>query len=96
MSLLINRFDPKRARAEESVSIDDMRELLGLPIVGVIPESKEVLPCTNIGNPVITLANEGVPAAKAFEDTVARFLGEKRELKYITPEPESIFKTLFG
>jgi septum site-determining protein MinD len=96
ISLLINRFDPERAQAEESVSISDMEELLGLPIVGVIPESKEVLPCTNVGNPVITLAKDGVYAAKAFEDMVDRFRGEKRDLRFITPEPESLFKKLFG
>ena len=96
MSLLINRFDPKRAQAEESVSIKDMEELLGLPLLGVIPESKEVLPCTNLGNPVVTLASQGVPAAKAFEDMVGRYLGEKHDLRFINPEPDSIFKKLFG
>jgi septum site-determining protein MinD len=96
MSLLINRFDPQRAQAEQSVSIADMEELLGLPLLGVIPESKEVIPCTNVGNPVITLASENVPAAKAFEDMVDRYLGEKRDLRFVTPEPESLFKQLFG
>jgi septum site-determining protein MinD len=96
ISLLINRFDAQRAQAEESVSISDMEELLGLPLLGVIPESKEILPCTNVGNPVITLANDGVPAANALEDMVDRFLGEKRDLRFVTPEPESLFKKLFG
>jgi septum formation inhibitor-activating ATPase MinD len=40
MSLLINHFDPQQAQAEQSVSIADMEELLGLPLLGVIPESK--------------------------------------------------------
>ena len=46
-TLLITRYDPARAEAEESLSIADMEELLGLPVVGVIPESKDVLTCTN-------------------------------------------------
>lgn len=96
MSLLINRFDAKRAAADESVSISDMKELLGLPLVGVIPESKEVLTCTNIGSPVITLGDDDVPAAKAFEDMVDRFCGEEKELRFIEPEAESFFKKLFG
>jgi septum site-determining protein MinD len=96
MSLLINRFDAKRAEAEESVSITDMEELLGLPLVGVIPESRDVLTCTNVGSPVITLANDEVPAARAFEDMVDRFCGEKKELRFVTPEPESLFRKLFG
>lgn len=36
-TLLINRYDPERAEAEESLSIADIEELLGLPVVGVIP-----------------------------------------------------------
>ena len=96
ISLLINRFDPERAQKEESVSISDMEELFGLPLIGVIPESKEVLTCTNVGNPVIMLADEGVPAANAFKDMVDRFCGEKRDLRFIDPEPQSLFKKLFG
>jgi septum site-determining protein MinD len=96
MSLLINRFDAERAQREESVSITDMEELLGLPLIGVIPESRDVLTCTNLGNPVVTLADDGVPAGKAFEDMVDRFLGEKRDLRFIEPEPVSLFKKLFG
>ena len=96
MSLLINRFDAKRAAADESVGISDMEELLGLPLVGVIPESKDVLTCTNVGSPVISLAEDGVPAAKAFEDMVDRFCGEKKDLRFVTPEPESLFKKFFG
>ena len=96
ISLLINRFDPKRAEAQETVSIADMLELLGLPLLGVIPESSHILPCTNLGNPVITLSKENVPAAQAFEDAVDRFLGEDRDLRFVTPEPESLLRKLFG
>ena len=73
-----------------------MKELLGLPLIGVIPESKEVLPCTNLGNPVITLAEENVPAGMAFGDTVDRFLGEEKELRFVTAEPKSFLQKLFS
>jgi septum site-determining protein MinD len=94
-TLLINRYDPARAEAEESLAINDMTELLGLPVLGVIPESKHVLPCTNLGQPVITL-EETVPAAGAFQDMVDRFLGQEKELRFITPEPVSFFARMFG
>ena len=95
MTLLINRYDAKRAEAEESLAINDMTELLGLPVLGVIPESRDVLPCTNLGNPVITLPDT-VPAAGAFQDMCDRFLGEEKELRFTTPEPVSFFGKLFG
>jgi septum site-determining protein MinD len=73
-----------------------MQELLGLPLLGVIPESKHVLPCTNTGDPVVTLASDGVPAGMAFEDMVGRYLGEEREMRFITPEPKSLMRKIFG
>ena len=64
-------------------------------IVVFTTESKDVLPCTNIGNPVITLGEDN-PAAGAFNDMVDRFLGEEKEMRFITPEPVSFFKRIFG
>lgn len=95
-TLLITRYDPVRVQAEESLSIKDIEELLGLPVVGVIPESKSVLTCTNIGSPVISLVDKAEPAALAYLDMVDRYLGKERELRFITPEPVSFFKRIFG
>lgn len=94
-TLLITRYDPARAEAEESLAIADIEELLGLPVIGVIPESKSILTCTNLGQPVITLGEED-QAAGAYSDMVDRFLGENKELRYVTPEPVSFFKHIFG
>lgn len=94
-TLLITRYDPVRVEADESLSIADIEDLLGLPVVGVIPESKSVLSCTNVGQPVITLGEED-NAAGAYADLVDRFLGEEKELRYVTPEPVSFFKNIFG
>lgn len=94
-TLLITRYDPARAEAEESLSLVDIEELLGLTVVGVIPESKDVLTCTNVGSPIITLGEEN-PAAAAYSDMVDRFLGEEKELRFVTPEPVSFFKRIFG
>ncbi len=94
-TLLITRYDPVRAEAQESLSIADMEELLGLPVVGVIPESKDVLTCTNLGVPILKMDKE-TPAQGAYKDMVDRYLGEEKELRFVTPEPVSFFKGLFG
>lgn len=91
--LLVTRFDPVRAEKEESLSLEDITELLGLPIVGVIPESKAVLTSTNIGQPVI-LANDN--AGIAYRDMVDRFLGQDLPLKFIHPEQKNFFSRLFN
>lgn len=93
-TLLITRYDAERVQAEESLSISDMNELLGLDVVGVIPESKDVLTCTNLGTPIITM--EGSKAGAAYQDMVDRYLGEEKELRFITPEPVSFFRKIFG
>lgn len=52
------RYDPGRAEKEECLRLDDIKELLGLELLGVIPESKCILTATNIGQPVICMQDE--------------------------------------
>ena len=91
--LLDNRFDPERAASDDMLQLADIQELLGLTLVGVIPESKAVLTATNLGQPVISI--DGEEAAEAFEDTVARFLGEDRPMRFTEPKEKSWFDGLF-
>jgi septum site-determining protein MinD len=69
--------------------------MLGLPVVGVVPESTHVLTSSNMGQPVITAPGE--KAAIAFEDAVARFLGEHREMQFLEPDkPKGFLDRLFA
>jgi septum site-determining protein MinD len=72
--LLVTRYSPKRASTGEMLSLDDIQELLGIPLLGVIPESKSVLSASNAGQPVILdlKSDAGVEYTKA----VKRYLGE--------------------
>ena len=56
--LCVNRYDPQRAEASEMLQLQDIQELLGLELLGVVPESKAVLTATNIGQPVISIKGE--------------------------------------
>src|SRR5205807_6189263 len=49
--LLIARYDAARAARGEMLSIEDVLEILAVPLLGVIPESKEVLRASNVGSP---------------------------------------------
>jgi len=91
--LLVTRYDPERAAKEESLSLEDIGELLGLPLLGVIPESKAVLTSTNLGQPVITASDN---AGEAYKDLVKRFLGEKVEFRFVKQEEKSFFARMFG
>ncbi len=54
--LLVTRYDAGRAARNEMLKVDDVLEILSIPLLGIIPESEEVLKASNIGSPV-TLNN---------------------------------------
>jgi len=62
------------------LKIDDVLEMLALPLLGVIPESKSVLQASNLGTPVIL--DEKSVAGNAYRDAVARFMGEQIEYRF--------------
>jgi len=92
--LLLTRYSPKRVEAGDMLSIADVQEILGLEVVGVIPESPEVLQSSNAGVPVIL--DEVSPAGQAYTDAVARILGEDRPMRFTTVEKKGFFSKMFG
>ena len=92
--LLLTRYSPARVATGEMLSISDVEEVLGLKALGVIPESSDVLNASNKGEPVI-LEGES-DAGQAYEDAVARLLGEDRPLRFTTLEKKGFFSKLFG
>ena len=73
--LLITRYDPARAARGEMLSIEDVLEILSTPLLGIIPESQEVLRASNLGSPV-TLSNPASAPARAYLDAARRLKGE--------------------
>jgi septum site-determining protein MinD len=92
--LLLTRYSPDRVARGEMLAIDDVKEILSVPLLGVIPESESVLRASNTGTPVIF--DPESPAGRAYSDAVARFLGEQRELRFVKPERRGFFKALLG
>jgi septum site-determining protein MinD len=92
--LVLTRYNPARVAKGEMLSVDDVREILAIPLLGVIPESAAVLTSSNAGTPVI--ANQESDAGRAYDDVVARFLGEEREQRFITAEKKGLLGKLFG
>ena len=92
--LLLTRYSPKRVAAGEMMGVDDVKEILGLDVVGVIPESTDVLSASNAGTPVIL--NETSDVSRAYQDAVARLLGETVPLRFIEEPKRGFFARLFG
>jgi septum site-determining protein MinD len=92
--LLLTRYSPAMVKRGEMLSVADVLELLGIPLLGVIPESKAVLQSSNKGAPAIL--DETTDVAQAYLDVVDRFLGEEREHRFIEEEKRGFFGRLFG
>ena len=92
--LIITRYSPKRVEEGEMLSVDDIIEILAIPLLGVIPESETVLQASNTGAPVI-LDTESV-AGQAYDDLVERFLGNDVEHRFLSVEKKGFFSRVFG
>lgn len=92
--LLITRYAPERVDKGEMLSVQDICDILRIPLIGVIPESQNVLQASNAGAPVIH--QNDVTAAEAYKDVVSRLLGENREMRFLEAEKKGFFKRLFG
>ncbi|MBJ6982779.1 MULTISPECIES: septum site-determining protein MinD [unclassified Luteimonas] len=92
--LLVTRYNPARVGDGEMLSITDVEDVLGLKTVGVIPESGDVLNASNKGEPVI-LDMESL-AGQAYDDAVARLMGEERPMRFTQLEKKGFFSKLFG
>src|SRR5689334_13018978 len=73
--VLITRYDAARASRGEMLSIEDVLEILASPLLGIVPESQDVLRASNVGSPV-TLNNPASAPARAYADATKRLLGE--------------------
>ncbi len=92
--LLITRYNPKRVAQGEMLSIEDVQDILRLKLIGVVPESEAVLQASNQGIPAIHLDNSDV--ATAYQDVIARFLGEERPMRFTDYQKPGLMKRLFG
>lgn len=92
--LLITRFDAARAARGEMLSIDDVLEILSTPLLGIIPESQEVLKASNVGSPV-TLNNAASAPAKAYMQAAQRLKGEN-VLMSVPRSKKGLFDRIFG
>ena len=77
--ILITRYDAARAARGEMLSIEDVLEILATPLLGIVPESQDVLRASNVGSPV-TLNSPASAPARAYLDATRRLLGEKLEM----------------
>ena len=92
--VLITRYDPVRAAKGEMLGIDDILEILAVPLLGIIPESQDVLRASNVGTPV-TLSDAAGAPARAYIDAARRLTGEQIEM-VVPTERRGFMNRLLG
>ncbi len=101
--LLLTRYNLARVQKEEMLSLDDVLEILSIPLLGVIPESEAILSASNRGIPV-TLLNKDTDGVlykqaknikDAYEDAIGRLIGKKIPHRFIEAEKKGFFNWLF-
>ncbi|MEK8025059.1 MAG: septum site-determining protein MinD [Pseudomonadota bacterium] len=92
--LLITRYNPSRVVGGQMLSLDDIQEILRIPLIGVVPESETVLEASNQGLPAIHM--KGSDVSEAYKDVIDRFMGTDKPLRFIDAEKPGFFKRIFG
>ena len=83
--LLITRYNPSRVQEGQMLSLDDIQDILRIPLIGVIPESEDVLQASNQSD-----------VAEAYKDVVDRFLGKELPLRFTEAAKPGLLQRVFG
>src|SRR2546430_578863 len=92
--VLITRYDAQRAARGEMLNIEDVLDILSTPLLGIIPESEDVLRASNLGTPV-TINNTTSAPARAYLDAARRLKGDDVPMS-IPSNRKGSFDKLFG
>lgn len=76
--LIINRYRPKMVQKGDMMGREDIEEILSIPLIGIVPESEEIVTSTNRGNPVALEKKSLI--GSAFEGIAERIQGQDTPL----------------
>jgi len=93
--LLVTRYDPARASRGEMMKVEDVLEILAIPLLPVVAESRDVLTASNVGCPV-TLHNPHSAVSRAYDAAARRLMGQSPPLEDVLPKRGGLFSRLFG
>jgi len=74
--LVVNRIRPDMVQANNMMSVQDVQEILSIPLIGVVPDDERVIVSTNRGEPLV-LSQNGSLAGMAFNNIARRLEGER-------------------
>ncbi|HLS89116.1 MAG TPA: septum site-determining protein MinD [Sphingobacteriaceae bacterium] len=94
--LIVNRLRPQMVRRGDMMDVDDIVDILAIPLLGVVPEDEHIVIATNRGEPATFDPNSR--AGRAYRNIAGRIMGHEIELLNLT-ESNGLFgrlRKLFG
>ena len=76
VKLLLNRVRLEIIQRNDIISVDDVQEMLGIPLLGAVPEDSNVIVATNRGEPLV-LRKKITLSGIAFENAARRLIGRQ-------------------
>ena len=83
--LIINRLRPEMVQRGDMLEVDDVLEILGVKLIGIVPEDERILVSTNLGSPASL--DESNKAGTEFRNIARRLAGD--EIPYAALEQSS-------
>ena len=90
IQLIVNRIRPTMVEANDMMSVQDVQEILAIPLLGVIPDDESVIVSTNRGEPLVLSENSTLPAI-AYNNIARRLEGENVPFMDLTPPNDNFF-----
>lgn len=93
LHLVINRLRPAMVQANDMMSVQDVQEILSIPLIGVIPDDERVIISTNRGEPLV-LAEKPTLAGTAFENIALRLEGKRVDFIDLNAAQDNVFSRI--
>ncbi|MDG2990366.1 septum site-determining protein MinD [Candidatus Synechococcus calcipolaris G9] len=96
--LIINRIRPAMVEANDMMSVEDVQEILSIPLIGIVPDDEKVIVSTNKGEPLV-LSDSPSLAGQAFANIARRLEGDPVEFLDLHAASGGVFariRRLFG
>jgi septum site-determining protein MinD len=86
--LIVNRIRPAMVQVNDMMSVEDVQEILAVPLIGVIPDDERVIVSTNRGEPLVLAENPSL-AGVAFDNIARRLEGQKVDFLDLNAPPDN-------
>ncbi|HEY9632353.1 MAG TPA: septum site-determining protein MinD [Coleofasciculaceae cyanobacterium] len=91
--LIVNRLKPAMVQANQMMSVEDVQEILAIPLIGIIPDDERVIVSSNRGEPLVLADNISLPGI-AVNNIARRLQGEKIPFLDLMAEHDSIINRI--